>query len=72
MCSWLKKHSCKPNFFPFCQEWKRLGIWGSKNDFSLLLILFQCQCLRSNKVPRKANPEVPLGVSPTVNTEGVA
>lgn len=57
----LKKHSCDANFCPFCQEWKRLDIWRSKNDFSLLLILFQNWYLTSDKALSKANLQVPVG-----------
>lgn len=57
----VKKHSCDANFCPSCQEWKRLDIWRSKNDFSLLLILFQNWYLTSDKALSKANLQVPVG-----------
>jgi len=57
----VKKRSCDAIFFPFCQEWKRLDIWRSKNYFSLLLILFQNWYLRSDKAQSKADLQVPLG-----------
>lgn len=56
----VKKHPCDANFFPFCQQWKRLDIWASKNDFSLLLILFQNWYLRSDKALNETNLQVPL------------
>lgn len=51
----VKKHSCDANFCPFCQEWEKLDIWRSKNDFSLLPILFQNWYLTSDKALSKAN-----------------
>lgn len=51
----VKKHSCDANFCPFCQEWEKLDIWRSKNDFSLLLILFQNWYLTSGKALSEAN-----------------
>lgn len=57
----VKKYSCDANFFLFCQQRKRLDIWRSKNDFSLLLILFQNRYLRSDKALSETNLHIPLG-----------
>lgn len=64
----VKKRSCDANFCPFCQEWEKLDIWRSKNDFSLLLILFQNWYLTSDKALSKANLSS-CRVLPPVTTE---